>query len=312
MVIVGDTFFVQAGLLLARQLREKEGDSFDIVVLCSEEIEVPAALREGLRIGRVTVGNRSLMPVDERIRIESYVRIFLPYLLPGYRRICYLDADMYLNRPGIAKLLTINLQGQAIAAVRDVALWVDMLRGRSLARPKEQIQRDECYFNAGLLVIDCAKYRELLPIPEILQFLHDNGDNLPTHDQSFLNTHFSHRYVMLPPTYNFPMLDTFTPLVEAEAPIILHFLGAQKPWYPTDDPLRQKYYIEYSAFLSENFGFVERENIHKIIEARKGKRRNYGAVRRYLADLNRNRKLVRGRRFASKAWRQQLELVLPL
>lgn len=309
-VIVGDTFFVQAGLLLARQLREREPDSFDIVVLCSEEIEVPAALREGLRMGRVTVGDRSLMPVDERIRIEAYVRIFLPYLLPEYRRICYIDADMYLNRPGLAALLEKDMQGHALAAVRDVVLWIEELRGKPYSvHPDEPLQARERYFNSGFLMIDSAAYRAALPVPEMLRYLRAYADRMPTHDQSFLNAQFSHRYLMLSPVYNFPMLDAYTPLVQSEAPVLLHFLGAEKPWYPTEDPLRLCYWQEYSAFLSDNFGFEGRENVHEIIRKREGRQRNYGSLRQRLSRMNHARKLKRSRAFARDAWALQMERV---
>lgn len=90
---------------------------------------MPEALTEGLRHGRLRVLDASLMPVSRMISVEAWVRIFLPYLLPEYRRICYLDADMYLHRPGIAELLQTDRRGMALAAVRDRCLWEDQARG---------------------------------------------------------------------------------------------------------------------------------------------------------------------------------------
>lgn len=307
-VILGDKFYVQAGLLLAQQLFEKEGGSFDIVVLCSEDIEIPDELSKGLRIGRIVVCDRSLMPVNEVINIDAYVRIFLPYLLPEYRRICYMDADMYLHRPGIAALLEGNMQGFALAAVHDCWNWIAELRGKPYQLdPAEKLDAPEHYFNSGLLLIDCERYKAELPVDGIFSSLRENADHMPLHDQSFLNTHFSHRYLPLSPLYNFPMLDEYTPLVAKTDPIVLHFLGGQKPWYPTEDPWRKPYWLEYSEFLARHFGISGRENVHQAVYSRKSKPRNYTKLRRWLSQVNRSRKLKRARAFAESALAAQLE-----
>lgn len=309
-VIVGDAFFVQAGLLLARQLLEKEAGGFDVVVLCSEPLELPEALSAGLRMGLVEVGNRDLVAVDERIRIEAYVRIFLPYLLPEYRRICYLDADMYLKRPGLAALFDMDMQGHALAAVRDVPLWMAQSRGRPMPlKPGEIVQAPEDYFNSGLLLIDSARYRDLMPAADILSYLQAHGSALPMHDQSFLNTHFSHRYRHLPPIYNFPMVEEYLPVAEEADPVILHFVGAGKPWYPPDDPVRVPYNQEYVAFLSQHFGFEERANVHEVQALREGRSKaHYKGLHAFFSRLNKRRNLKRKRRFARQAWQQQMAL----
>lgn len=108
-VIVGNAHFYRCGLLLARQLLEKEQNrTFDICVICSEEIETPAALAEGLGIGRIRFARTDHLRPDEKITAEACVRIYLPGEMCEYRRLCYLDADM---------------ENQPVAAVADIMLW---------------------------------------------------------------------------------------------------------------------------------------------------------------------------------------------
>ena len=123
-VIVGDAHFYKCGLLLARQLLEKElNRTFDICVICSEDIETPVELAEGLRLGSVRFSRTDHLRTDARISVEAYVRLYLPAEMSEYRRLCYLDADMYLNRAGVQDLVNLDMEGLPLAAVADITVW---------------------------------------------------------------------------------------------------------------------------------------------------------------------------------------------
>lgn len=254
-VIVGDAHFYRCGLLLARQLIEKEQDrTFDICVICSEDIETPPELAEGLRIGSVRFLQTDHFQTDDRISAESYVRIYLPGEMSEYRRLCYLDADIYLNRPGVQDLMNVDMENQPLVAVPDIIVWGHQRPFTRSKRHREKIMRSpDNYFNAGMLLIDVEEFNRALPPESISALIVKSASHLRFHDQSFLNMEFSHRVKLLSPIWNFPMVPELADLYSKADPVLMHFVGI-KPWFDTVDENGQKYHLEYREFLSKYFG----------------------------------------------------------
>lgn len=253
-VIVGDAHFYKCGLLLARQLLEKEKNrTFDICVICSEEVETPPLLAEGLRIGSVRFVRTDHLKIDDRITVEAYVPIYLPGEMSGYQRLCYLDADIYLNRPGVQDLINVDMEKQPLAAVPDIIVWGDRLPLTRSKRYREKIaQAPDQYFNTGMLLIDVEEFNLALPPENISGLIAERASHLRFHDQTFLNMEFSHRVKLLSPIWNFPMVSGLADLCSQADPVLLHFMGI-KPWFDTVDEISQEYHPEYREFLSKFF-----------------------------------------------------------
>lgn len=168
----------------------------------------------------------------------TYRRAFLADLLPHLDRILYLDADLII-RASLAELWSTDLAGAALGAVVDP--WMATIGTMRAAFP-------DGYFNAGVLLIDLAKWRDE-QVPE--RFVEDirrrqqagEDPRAHSHDQTPLNEALRGRWRALSPRWNFtthltPRLadELAIPARDYEAiaadPAVVHFLGSHKPWVP--------------------------------------------------------------------------------
>lgn len=307
-VIIGDDKFFPPGIFLARQIIELESyRNFDVCVLKSGTIQVPEKLVEGLRIGKLSTNVTQSFKTDDRISIEAYARIFLPDLMQEYKRILYLDADVFLRQKGLNELFAKDMGGFAIGAVKDSHLWGTSNGKKAFRKYTERLAKSPSeYFNSGVLLMDCKAYREALPYRHAITLIEDNYTDLEMHDQSFLNMVFSHRYKHLSPVFNFHMSDQYIDILEYADPVLLHFVSGFKPWYKTDDRDRKEYFELYSKFLKRHFGY---SNFDIKIESHKSRfhRRKYrNKFREFLSRKNQLMRLALNKRGALKAWKSEL------
>lgn len=182
----------------------------------------------------------------------TYRRAFLPDLLPDFDRILYLDADLIV-RSSLAELWSTDLAGAALGAVVDP--WMATIPAMRAAFP-------DGYFNAGVLLIDLAKWREeQVParFAEDICRRRQAGEDPRTHshDQTPLNEVLRGRWRAVSPRWNFTT--HLTPRVAAELaipapdyqviaedPAVVHFLGSHKPWVPGFESLTP-WHAEFQA-----------------------------------------------------------------
>jgi lipopolysaccharide biosynthesis glycosyltransferase len=206
-------------------------------------------IRHDLRLahGQITRGH---------VSPASLSRLLLPKLVEG--RTLYLDGDTLICRDP-APLYHADLQGHPIGACRDLgvqkALWHRRL-GIAPSRKSRRNLRDldriagmisaEHYFNAGVMVMDLPRIRELgldrqmadVAAAVELRKSHD----LRFNDQNWLNVVFDGKAHLVDPAWNalwgnrisarppFPESEQRAYAVSRAAPGILHFTGRAKPW----------------------------------------------------------------------------------
>jgi lipopolysaccharide biosynthesis glycosyltransferase len=163
-------------------------------------------------------------------------RLFLDRVLPQrYQRILSVDSDMWIARPGLGRLVELDLGGMPIAAAYDMIFLLDF-RGGPLARRFLEhraalgLGPATPYFNAGLMVIDRAQWSAKEFGARAIDALRRAPERYPYLEQSALNELIAGGFAPLSPRYNF-MGDFF--LLDLEAaikPIVLHFVNAPKPW----------------------------------------------------------------------------------
>ena len=166
------------------------------------------------------------MPVNKRLTNIVYARLVIDRLLPAdVERVLYLDCDM-LVREKIEALYDIDMEGFAIAAVRDTA-GPFIVGGRDLRRNRDIFDLADPYFNAGMILIDVAQWREAAIVDRLEQALRDGVMARIYYDQDLLNLIFRDNWLHLPVRWN--IMDARKPH-EAFNPAILHYTGKQKPW----------------------------------------------------------------------------------
>ncbi|WP_354062487.1 glycosyltransferase family 8 protein [Devosia sp. 2618] len=166
------------------------------------------------------------MPVNKRLSNIVYARLMIDRLVgPSVERILYLDCDM-LVREDINKLYRIDMEGFAIAAVRDTfAPYI--VGGRDLVGNRDIFDIATPYFNAGMVLIDVAKWRDADIIGRMEQYFKDGVMARIYYDQDLLNLVFKDNWLALDPRWN--VIDA-RHSHEGLNPAILHYTGKTKPW----------------------------------------------------------------------------------
>jgi lipopolysaccharide biosynthesis glycosyltransferase len=166
------------------------------------------------------------LPFDKRLTNIVYARLLFDELLPPeLTRLIYVDSDMMMVAP-IENLWTADLQGKTLGAVPErwgafIATGKDFRKNRDLFDPADP------YFNAGLLVIDLARWRDAAVADEIVNFTKTGIMSRIYYDQDFLNIVFRHDFQPLDPRWN-----VIGPHFAHEGIEVfnLHYVGKSKPW----------------------------------------------------------------------------------
>lgn len=145
------------------------------------------------------------------------------YLKRVPERLVYIDSDTRVMTDA-AELLTVGLDGNAVAAVHDSAVISDGRIGQ-LCR-KLSIPEDAGYFNSGLLVIDTARWLQDDLGNKALVILNEQRQVLTWNDQCALNKVLGGHWKALPFAWN--KLAGSAPMEWPEN--LVHFAGTYKPW----------------------------------------------------------------------------------
>lgn len=174
----------------------------------------------------------------QRITRVALSRLFLPEILPSnINRVLYLDLDLLIRRD-LSPICNFDLK-LPIAAVGNQSFRIRKL----LNTP------DLATFNSGVMLIDCARWREFESKSKFEEIL-ENGLPIPFMDEILLNLVFKDLWQQLPVTANvFSAKKLRTQSRRGpDNPIVVHFLGRAKPWLA----ITGKYSIEWRTMYRES------------------------------------------------------------
>lgn len=190
--------------------------------------------------------------------ISAYARLFVEDIVPkNVDKILYLDCDT-LIMDNLSELWNLDLQGNTIAAVEDVASCVF------------QSETDTCepyrYFCSGVILIDLKKWRLINAQQKLLDYIDFKKGVVRHHDQTILNGVFWNDCYMLHPKYDvltptvimsydnlktyFKLWDRYYTKKEikesTKKPAIIHYTSSNigRPWENKKHPL-SKFYRKY-------------------------------------------------------------------
>lgn len=196
--------------------------------------------------------DEKMLDVFDGIKIPShvtkmtYARILIPDILPNIDRVLFIDSDMVV-RTDISKLYETDIENNVFAAVED-ANWKNI--------SKRLWGNEEYYFNAGLLLINSKKLREIDYLSLIKKQIFINQSKYTICDQDVINDAFKNMIYRLSISWNFyhgvffERFKCYTPddMDEFNAinanPNIVHYVGPEKPWLPNvEHPFGQDYFF---------------------------------------------------------------------
>lgn len=168
-------------------------------------------------------------PIDGYISIDTFSKCLFADLYTTVERVIYTDVDVIFNGD-IEEIFDIDLNKHIIGAVPGIS----HMHGRDNERLK--IEGSHCYFQAGLLLIDCKKWRDFKITSKLCELSKQNLQ-LEYADQDLLNIVFENQYKSLDQKYcvipwqlnEMKTLSAETKLA-AEKPFIIHYCGGDKPW----------------------------------------------------------------------------------
>lgn len=183
--------------------------------------------------------------------MAAYYRLFFPQLIDkDIDRLLYIDIDTLVLKD-LTNLYSTNLEDMVLGAVYDNYVKTQPLIG---------IIEENQYFNSGVLLIDCQKWRDQNITQKCVEYLLEYPKNILFVDQCVLNAVIQNNYKKLNKNNNMmysylPTKSTKNEMAEVLSNItILHFT-LQKPWkMMCKNPFRNLYrlYLKNSPMKNEN------------------------------------------------------------
>jgi lipopolysaccharide biosynthesis glycosyltransferase len=207
--------------------------------------------------------------ISRHITIETYFRLFIPYILNNYNKVLYFDGDMIcLN--DVAELYNKKIDNNLIAAVRDISLphYYHSKKNKkflSFYTVMTNLSCPEKYFNAGMLVWNTKLFRETISYNDLINLLQSR--DWPVHDQDILNFICNEKVYLLSYKWNLMSQNPqYLPeslendYIESQKnPKIIHF-KPYKSWYFT--PYSEFFwkYAAHSKFFDDIISTMIKEN----------------------------------------------------
>ena len=154
-----------------------------------------------------------------------YTRLLIPDLKPGINKTIFMDVDI-IATGDIIELYNEQLDDYIIGAI-----WQETEDGYWNQHRKEYLNSSSShkYFNAGVLLINCAKWRSKKLFAKLLDIQVEYGDKIKCMEQDLLNKCFDNNYKILPRKYNY-LTSNFTYFKNDTDIIIRHMVGRIRPW----------------------------------------------------------------------------------
>ncbi len=185
------------------------------------------------------------LPLRDYYSKTTYFRLFIADMFPEYDKAIYIDSDtivqgdiseLYATDPGDNWLCACH--EQAMVQIDHYGTYVEKVVGVSRHN----------YFNAGMLLINCKKFRESQVLKKFLDKL-EEYNFVVTQDEDYLNLICKDHIRWLDQRWNTEVYCAFPyPIEEAK---ILHYIMVSKPWHYKDctgGDIFWKYAAETSAY----------------------------------------------------------------
>lgn len=169
-------------------------------------------------IYEINIDTLAKLPTQTHLPIATYFRFILPLILDNVDKLFYIDADIICLQ-NADDLFNINLNNNIIGAVPDLP-WMNKKRNKTLNL------QNHIYFNAGMLIINIAKWNNFNTFAKVLQAIQNEPQKFRYLDQDALNLILTNHIQYLDTKFNCIDINS----TEQKNIILLHFAAHPKPW----------------------------------------------------------------------------------
>lgn len=168
------------------------------------------------------------LPLRDYYSNTTYYRMFIADMYPELDKAIYIDSDTVVTGD-ISELYAYDVSEYDVAACHEQAMVQADVYGTYVEKCLG-IDRN-AYFNAGILLLNCRKFRDKKVLDDFVRLL-GIYDFRVTQDEDYLNIICRDHVLWLPQTWNTEMFgELLYPIEEAN---IIHYIMVSKPWHYED------------------------------------------------------------------------------
>ncbi|MGD9153549.1 MAG: glycosyltransferase family 8 protein [Gammaproteobacteria bacterium] len=194
-------------------------------------------------------------------------RLFIHKLIPKLNKTIYIDADTIVTGD-LSELYYTDLNDNYIGAVIEPPFEFDEKTHGYDAIRHMKLDIDTFYFNSGVLLMDLNKLRKINFIKKCQNYFNKYINNIVWPDQDILNGVLGEKTLFIAPKFNSSVYDNIMTSQDyyeylefygkslcysddevqtsINQPVILHYVGAYKPWiHPGKYSLHKDQYWKY-------------------------------------------------------------------
>lgn len=178
------------------------------------------------------------------ISLATYARLNITQYVPDVDKLLYIDVDTLTNG-SLNDLWNTDIEQYSLAACKDFFIEIEQ------ADYKAKIGLENHYFNAGVLLINMQRWRELNVLEMSLTWLNKYKDIIKYQDQDILNGIFKNDVQFINTRFNFTPFESgyikYQKEREIQFPaVIYHYPGQDKFWSNRSSHLKAN--LGYSLF----------------------------------------------------------------
>ena len=199
------------------------------------------------------------LPIRDYYTKTTYFRLFIAEMYPDVKKAIYLDSDTVV--PGdISRLYAVDVRDHYLGACVEQVMAQTDVYGTYVERVLGIDRRR--FFNAGVLLINCKRFRKDYVLEQFLELLHVYPF-VVTQDEDYLNVICQGKVKYLDPCWN---VETYgEQLCQPGQCCVIHYIMTNKPWHYKGglyEPLFWKYAAKtpyYQELLSERDNYTDEQ-----------------------------------------------------
>lgn len=267
LIAINSKYLIPARVMLTSLLENnKQKEDINIYLLHSSlkdkeinSLRVLVEKKYKAKLNNITVDKKQFeeFPISHHFTIETYYRFLAQSILPKeIDRILWLDVDMIVKKP-LEELYYQDFEDRYIIVAQSIN-----------KNPQELIKKlglkeGSKYFNAGMILFNLNKIRESVKPDIYFKYIKNNKEKITWLDQDVLNVIYNQSSKFV--DYMKYNMQTFSDeefnstLIKQinEETVIIHYIGACKPWHFRYNNYCSKFYWEYAKKSEGIYSYIK-------------------------------------------------------